>query len=231
MTRPSFRASADALHDEAVRAAGADDFGDPSYREALGVLLDAYDREAKLHDAGHAATRANLVQLLTTRLRSQAQLANAGVERAAAAIRRPIIVLGLVRTGSTALHHLLAQDPELQVLEYWLAARPRPRPPRATVGERERLSGRRRRDRGDVQLRPRAPEDPSDGAGSRGGMPALPRAELHRRLLRGERDRAVVHGLVRGRAPSSRPTADTAGCSGSSAGPTRGAGCSSIPST
>lgn len=132
MPRPSFGDSDAALHEEAVRAGGSDDFGDPSYRDALRVLLDAYDREAKLHDAGQAATRANLVQLLTTRLRSQAQLTNAAVERAAAAIRRPIIVLGLVRTGSTALHHLLAQDPQLQVLEYWLAARPRPRPPRAT---------------------------------------------------------------------------------------------------
>src|SRR5690348_14796211 len=132
MTRPSFVASATELHDEAVRAAGSDDFGDPSYREALDVLLPAYDAEAKLHDAGHAATRANLVQLLTTRLRSQAQLADPAVTRAADGIRRPIIVLGLVRTGSTALHHLLAQDPNVQVLEYWLAARPRPRPPRAT---------------------------------------------------------------------------------------------------
>ncbi len=132
MTRPPFTGSEAALHEEAIHAAGSDDFGDPSYREALGVLLDAYDREAKLHDAGHAATRANLVQQLTTRLRSQAQLADARGARAAATIRRPIIVLGLVRTGSTALHHLLAQDPDVQVLEYWLAARPRPRPPRAT---------------------------------------------------------------------------------------------------
>lgn len=132
MARPSFRSSEAALHDEAVRAAGSADFGDPSYREALRVLLAAYDDEAKLHDAGHAATRANLVQLLTTRLRSQAQLVDPGVATAADAIRRPIIVLGLVRTGSTALHHLLAQDPNVQVLEYWLAARPRPRPARAT---------------------------------------------------------------------------------------------------
>ncbi len=132
MARPSFVADAAAIHDEAVRAAGSDDFGDASYRDGLTVLLDAYDREAKLHDAGRAATRANLVQLLTTRLRSQAQLADLAAERAATAIRRPIVVLGLVRTGSTALHHLLAQDPQLQVLEYWLAARPRRRPPRPT---------------------------------------------------------------------------------------------------
>ena len=128
-----FSDSEQALHEEAVRAAGSEDFGDPSYREALGVVLDAYDRDAKFHDGGREATRANLVRQLVARLRSQQRLAqNPRAAESAAAIRRPVIVLGLVRTGSTALHHLLAQDPELQVLEYWLGAHPQPRPPRET---------------------------------------------------------------------------------------------------
>ena len=128
-TSPSFAASEAALHEEAVALAGSDDFGESSYRDALRVVLDAYDREAKFHEAGRAAARGNLVQLLATRLRSEAQLRRSSAP--AHSVRRPIVVLGLVRTGSTALHHLLAQDPQLQVLEYWLAARPRPRPPRA----------------------------------------------------------------------------------------------------
>jgi hypothetical protein len=45
-------------------------------------------------------------------------------------VRRPIFVMGLPRTGTTALHHLLGQDPDNQVLEYWLAESPLPRPPR-----------------------------------------------------------------------------------------------------
>lgn len=129
MPPPSFAAAEDALHAEAVEAAGSDDFGDPAYREGLRVVLDAYDREARFHDAGRAAARGTLVQLLATRLRSVARLARVAAPDASP-IRRPIIVLGLVRTGSTALHHLLAQDPALQCLEYWLAARPQPRPPR-----------------------------------------------------------------------------------------------------
>jgi hypothetical protein len=128
-----FSDSEAALHEEAIAIARCDDFGDPSYREALRTVLDAYDREARFHEAGRAAARANLVGLLATRLRSQKRLAEHARARAAsAAIRRPVIVLGLVRTGSTALHHLLAQDPGIQVLEYWLAAHPQPRPPRAT---------------------------------------------------------------------------------------------------
>src|SRR5437868_2459503 len=131
-----FSDSEAALHEEAVQAAGSEDFGDHSYLEALRVVLDGYDREARFHDAGREAARANLAGQLTTRLRSQQRLArHPGAATAAAAIRQPIIVLGLVRTGSTALHHLLAQDPDLQVLEYWLGEHPQPRPPRATWNE------------------------------------------------------------------------------------------------
>jgi hypothetical protein len=133
MASASFSESEDALHEEAIQATGCEDFGDPSYREALRVVLDAYDRDARFHDAGRAAARLNLVRQLICRLRSQRRIAERpDAAKAAAAIRRPIVVLGLVRTGSTALHHLLAQDPELQVLEYWLAAHPQPRPPRET---------------------------------------------------------------------------------------------------
>jgi hypothetical protein len=130
MTPPSFVAAEEALHAEAVAAAGSDDFGDPAYRDGLRTVLGAYDHEAKFHEAGRAAARANVVQLLTTRLRSQARVSRLAAAEATP-IRRPLIVLGLVRTGSTALHHLLAQDPALQCLEYWLAARPQPRPSRA----------------------------------------------------------------------------------------------------
>lgn len=129
-TSPSFAASEADLHAEATALAGSDDFGDASYRNALRVVLDAYDREAKFHDAGRAAARGNLVQLLATRARSQRRLV-AAAPAAASAIRRPIVVLGLVRTGSTSLHHLLAQDPQLQALEYWVATHPQTRPSRA----------------------------------------------------------------------------------------------------
>lgn len=46
-------------------------------------------------------------------------------------IRRPVFILGIIRTGTTAFHHLLSQDPASQVLEYWLASARQPRPPRA----------------------------------------------------------------------------------------------------
>jgi hypothetical protein len=132
----SFAASEDALHEEASAAMGLTDFGDPSYREALRVVLRAYDEEARFHDAGGAAARANLVQLLATRLRSERRLVEHRA-RLATDIRRPVVVLGLVRTGSTMLHHLLGQDRGIQTLEYWLASRPQPRPARDTWDGRQ----------------------------------------------------------------------------------------------
>jgi hypothetical protein len=51
---------------------------------------------------------------------------------ASVAIERPIFVTGLPRTGTTALHRLLAEDPGHQGLEVWLAEVPQPRPPRET---------------------------------------------------------------------------------------------------
>ena len=127
----SFAKSEAALHEEAMRETGLDDFGDPAYLEGLRRVLDGYDREAKLHEQGRMITRMAITGLLRTRLRSQALLrANAAAQ--SHEIRRPIVVLGLVRTGSTSLHHLLGQDPHVNVLEYWLAAHTPPRPPRET---------------------------------------------------------------------------------------------------
>ena len=44
----------DALIDTACAETGLDDFGDPSWREALDVLVDAFEREADLNDIGAA---------------------------------------------------------------------------------------------------------------------------------------------------------------------------------
>ncbi|MCP5068714.1 MAG: sulfotransferase [bacterium] len=126
-----FAESERTLHEEAVGAAGYDDFGDPSYLEGLRVLLDAYDREARFSELGRDMARATVVETLRKRLvaerawRDQPELLDHEIER-------PIVICGLVRTGSTALHYLMGRDPELQALEYWLAANPEPRPPRDT---------------------------------------------------------------------------------------------------
>jgi hypothetical protein len=126
----SFAASEEALHEEARAAVGWDDFGDPSYLDGLRVLLRAWDGEARFNDYGRAAARHTVVSLLSRRLRAE-RIWRERPEVLDAAIPRPLVICGLVRTGSTALHYLLGRDPDLQVLEYWLAEAPQPRPPRS----------------------------------------------------------------------------------------------------
>jgi len=119
------------LHSSATRATGLDDFGDTEYLEPLGILLDSYRSEAGLTEIGSKMFRFFLKGALVARLLSEASWkANPGY--ADVEVTRPIFVTGLPRTGTTALHRLLAADPAHQGVEMWLAEFPQPRPPRDT---------------------------------------------------------------------------------------------------
>jgi hypothetical protein len=127
--KPGLVESEGSLCDTARKAVNFHDFGDDGYLEGFRVLLEAYDREARLSPFGRVMVNQQLLGILKNRLVAQ----KAWAESPAILkhdIRRPIFILGLPRTGTTALHHLLGQDPGIQVLEYWLAAAPSPRPPR-----------------------------------------------------------------------------------------------------
>ncbi len=119
------------LHASATRATGLEDFGDTDYLEPLGILLDSYRSEAGLTELGSKMFRFFLKGALIARLLSEASW-RANPEHAEVEITRPIFVTGLPRTGTTALHRLLAADPAHQGLEMWLAEFPQPRPPRDT---------------------------------------------------------------------------------------------------
>ena len=121
------------LHASATKACGLDDFGadDDNYREALAVLLDSFAREAELTEFGSKMNRFFVRNALVARLVSEAAFKQYP-EHAEVTIERPIFVTGLPRTGTTALHRLLAADPRHQGLELWLAEYPQPRPPRET---------------------------------------------------------------------------------------------------
>jgi hypothetical protein len=121
------------LHASAVKACGLDDFGSDgdNYREALAVLLESYQRDAELTELGSKMQRFFARNALVARLVSEAAFKQYP-EHAQVPIERPIFVTGLPRTGTTAVHRLLAADPRHQGLELWLAEFPQPRPPRET---------------------------------------------------------------------------------------------------
>ena len=60
-------------------------------------------------------------------------------------IRRPLFVVGLPRTGSTLLHHLLAQDPAGRVARAWEVMEPSPPPERARYETDARIGRAARR--------------------------------------------------------------------------------------
>lgn len=76
-------ATVDELHASATKLVGLDDFGtdDDNYREALGVLLDAYQGEAGLTVLGSKMNRFFLRGALVARLLSQSDLAGCPIFR------------------------------------------------------------------------------------------------------------------------------------------------------
>lgn len=119
------------LHASATKVCGLTDFGADDYTEALGILLESYQRDAELTELGSKMSRYFLRGALVARALSEASW-KANPAYAQTPVTRPIFVTGLPRTGTTALHRLLAADPQHQALEMWLAEFPQPRPPRET---------------------------------------------------------------------------------------------------
>jgi len=124
---------AEILTPEAMLAAsaartGLADFGGEGFREGLDLLL-ADIRALDLDPACVAASAFRIGQSLDTRA-----LAVKGLKRHPELldqpVRAPVIIAGLVRSGTTALHLLLSLDPQFQGPEHWLTVYPMPRPAR-----------------------------------------------------------------------------------------------------
>jgi len=120
------------------RQASLDDFGDQSFREPFRRLIESMETEARLNILGRVATKHDLTRLLINRLRMQEDLKrNPGI--AEEEIRRPIIITGLPRTGTTLLHSLLALDRTSRVPLTWETVYPSPPPETATYHTDRRI--------------------------------------------------------------------------------------------
>ena len=129
----------EALLAAARRATGLTDMGDESFREPLRLVLQGLEREARLTLVGRLAARGDVVGLLGTRLCLEADRAR-HPEIAAEEVRRPLFIVGLPRTGSTLLHHLLAQDPGSRVAQAWEVMFPSPPPDTARYASDPRIA-------------------------------------------------------------------------------------------
>jgi hypothetical protein len=124
----SFRHALDQLHELVMKEVGSDDFGPSDYLPGLKVLLQSMDYDPHFSATGRRLAWGMVVGVL--RGRAQAVLSmkkNPGFD--AHSITNPVVITGVPRTGTTALHRLMAVDQRFQGLQTWLLDSPMPRPP------------------------------------------------------------------------------------------------------
>ncbi|MCW2786062.1 MAG: putative sulfotransferase [Marmoricola sp.] len=107
----------DVVVSDACAKEGLEDFGPAPFEEPLGVLLEDYTR-AGLSDLGAHIVRGTLVHSLRMRLRA-VEWQRRYPEIAAEVIEAPIVVVGMMRSGTTLLQRLLAADPRFACAHGW----------------------------------------------------------------------------------------------------------------
>ncbi|MEX0665605.1 MAG: sulfotransferase [Acidimicrobiia bacterium] len=122
--------------------AGIDDFGANSFREGLENFIGSLNDEAQLSELGAVAIEAQITKCLVNRLRVTAWLKEHPTLRDAP-VERPIIVLGLPRTGTTLLSELFHRDPATRSLMRWEAMDSVPPPQAATFTTDPRVEAAR----------------------------------------------------------------------------------------
>jgi hypothetical protein len=129
----------DVLEGEARQQTGLEDFGDGFHREGLERLVDSMNREGDLTEAGHTILAARLVNLLASRLRVEdTYRAHPSID--AQEVEGPVFVIGLPRTGTTALSQLVAADPQFRSVRLWESSSPCPPPETATEHSDPRIA-------------------------------------------------------------------------------------------
>jgi Sulfotransferase family len=123
--------SVDELEDGARAATGLGDFGTSHYREGLQRTVEALNTEAELNDMGNVIQQATISNALIQRLRIE-DTYRRHPEIDDEVIGGPVFVIGLPRTGTTALSQLVANDPQFRSLRMWESQACTPPPEAAT---------------------------------------------------------------------------------------------------
>ncbi len=129
----------DRLVAAAIDAAGTSDFGSESWREGLDLFLESLTESADLNEIGVGVAEDGVVGDLANRLRI-VEWRRTHPEVAEQEIRRPIIIVGQPRTGTTILLDLMAQDPANRAPLSWEVERPVPAPRTATYDSDPRIA-------------------------------------------------------------------------------------------
>ena len=132
----------DQLLQEAMDQTGLQDFGEDDFQQPLEILIAALNTEAKLNDFGSFRAQHTINSGLTNRLKIQQYLSEHPQVREEI-VERPVFIVGLPRTGTTALHHMLNQDSANHTLRLWEAQNPIPPPQTDTYTTDPRIAKQR----------------------------------------------------------------------------------------
>jgi len=111
---------ADQLVTAACERAGLDDFGVDGWRDGLEILVGTVESTPGVNDGGRAYLYGQFVDAMWNRLRTVDYVKN-HPEIRDEPVERPLVVLGLPRTGTSLASYLLDQDPLRRSLLTWEA--------------------------------------------------------------------------------------------------------------
>lgn len=126
--------SEQAILDMARERTGLSDFGPDDFRERLRVLRQAWDGDREITRFHRTVLHGYLVRYASNRLLIEDTLKR-HPEIRGERIERPVIVVGLPRSGTTHLVNLLAADHRLHSLPLWEAYEPVPLPTEPAPGD------------------------------------------------------------------------------------------------
>jgi hypothetical protein len=125
LDKQNFDVDPDNLIEEAVTRTGLHDFGPADFRARLNAYAAAIDADAGNTNLNRLTLRNRIVRLLSARL-MLTDLLHRYPEIHDIEIERPIIVVGLPRSGTTHLVNLIAADDRRRALPYWESQEPFP---------------------------------------------------------------------------------------------------------
>jgi hypothetical protein len=113
--------------EEARKRTGLSDFGPDDFRERLRVWLSSAEEDESLSSIGRLGVHGDIIRYAANRLRVE-DLIRRHPEILDVEIKRPIIIVGLPRSGTTHLLNLISADTRLRSLPYWESLEPIPVP-------------------------------------------------------------------------------------------------------
>jgi hypothetical protein len=111
--------------DNACKQTGLSDYGDEWFVEHLQVLIDTWQHEAELSEAGIQMIEGRVVEILANRLRLR-KYQQHHPEILQQKIEKPVVIIGLPRTGTTKLQRMVSASGDFHYIPFWQSWQPVP---------------------------------------------------------------------------------------------------------